>query len=83
MSNIEIKEMVEISQHTFFIDNAEICDKIMREFYKTHSLDGRPRIPKEYCYDWLCLISTIFNAGKVQGIRSERARRKAKVKSGE
>ena len=79
MSNTEIKEMVKISRYTLFADDVEMCEKIMREFYTTHSPDGRPKIPTAYLFDWLCLLVTIYNAGRVSGVRAERVRRKAKV----
>lgn len=75
-SNVKIipKEAVYLSHfNNNFVSDVYLSQDIINEFRKTVPTKGLESDPK---WQEMILISTLFNAGRIQGKREERARRK-------
>ena len=68
---IEVEEIVRLSELTtvISIDLARAIEKAYKRFYD-------PKAEKDKLWYHYCLLAAIFDGGRIQGIREERARRK-------
>lgn len=67
---------------------AEEAVKLGREQGSTNSIDRAveivqewqkaPQFPDSPAYDYWCMLATIYDAGRIQGMRAERQRRNGK-----
>lgn len=75
------KEAVQLARKVGFISQTDIIDQILNELSRQGKLCSPFAL---ICKDWSVIVAlqTIFNTGRVMGIREERARRKKVVKNG-
>lgn len=57
------------------VQDMNISNDIAEEFYKTKSPDCRAFVPNAFLFEYLQMLGTIWNAGRIQGIREERKKR--------
>lgn len=69
---ISPQEAVALALKFATTQSAYIAEDIEREYMKQTSAEQSPR----WRYGWL--LATLYNAGRIQGIREERQRRKPK-----
>lgn len=71
------QEAIEQSPYNTTLDFATFCDKTFKEFYKNRPSEQAPLIRGEGAFLFIELMTILFNAGRVQGIRQERQKRGA------
>lgn len=75
LSNVKIipKEAVYLTQfNNSFVSDAYLTQDIVKEFSRTAPKKGFTNDP---LWEEILLLTTLFNAGRIQGKREERARR--------
>ncbi len=73
--NISPKEAVMLGDFCT-VNDTVICNSIFEEFYDKHPKMQKPQIINENIYGLAWFLATVWNAGRVQGIREERKKRK-------
>lgn len=65
------EEVIRIAENSFIFEGLELCTAIQRAEYRRSQQNGFDK-------DWanITAITSIWEAGKIQGIRMERARRR-------
>lgn len=65
------EEAIRIAENAFIFEGLELCTAIQRAEYRRSQQNGFDK-------DWanITAITSIWEAGKIQGIRMERARRR-------
>lgn len=71
------QEAIKQSPYNSTLDYATFCDKTFKEFYKNRPSEQAPLIRGEGAFPFVELMTILFNAGRVQGIRQERQKRGA------
>ena len=57
------------------VQHIEICEEISEEYCRKYPDRLKATTKGDFFFDLACLMSTIWNAGRVQGIREERKKR--------
>lgn len=68
---ISPEEIVEICDKAGTIDSIDIARAVEKAYLALNSVTS-----DKDCWLYYCLIATIYDAGRIQGIREERAHRK-------
>lgn len=79
---IDPQEAVKLARKYSTLDTLQLVAQLAAEWNKQESLSGTKPEDLLYCdYDTLLLLSAVFDAGRLQGIRETRERGKERARA--
>lgn len=72
---VSAQEAVHLGKNYGTVDTLYIAQEIAEEYYKTLEAEEQTGLRDHY-YEFIMLCSILFDAGRLQGIREERAKRR-------